>query len=268
MTTQEWLDEAYSQLERAGIPSARLDADLILSHTLLKPRIHLHAHGDDTLSPSHQEIADARLSLRLDRVPVAYIIGHKYFYGRSFEVSPSVLIPRPESETIIELVKDLPTDSLSSLVDVGTGSGCLGITLKLEIPDLEVDLLDYSESALSVASKNAKRLSADVNLLKSDLLADYSKSADIIVANLPYVDTSWQRSPETDHEPALALFAADRGLELIYTLIDQAASKQKTSSYLVLEADPVQHDDIVTKAADSGFELIKKQDYIVVLSKI
>ena len=99
-----WLRTAAASLKQAGIDSARLDAELILAHTLQKSRTYLHAHGDEILSPRQAEIADARLHLRVERTPLAYIIGHKEFYGHQFKVTPSTLIPRPESEVMLELL--------------------------------------------------------------------------------------------------------------------------------------------------------------------
>ena len=131
MIINDWLRTSVDLLNTKGIPSARLDAELLLSHTLRKNRTWLHAHGDEALDVRAQEIANARLDLRLDRVPIAYIIGHKEFYGRRFAVTTSTLIPRPESEAMIELLQTIPMKPRSKLVDVGTGSGCLGITAKL-----------------------------------------------------------------------------------------------------------------------------------------
>ena len=105
-TVKDWIDDATRQLQHASIPSARLDAELLLAHTIRKPRTWLHAHTDDTLESRQVEIAQARLDLRLDRVPVAYIIGHKEFYGHTFKVTTATLIPRPESEILLELLEE------------------------------------------------------------------------------------------------------------------------------------------------------------------
>ncbi|UTX51087.1 peptide chain release factor N(5)-glutamine methyltransferase [Candidatus Saccharibacteria bacterium TM7i] len=275
MTVQEWIHRATETLKGAGIASARLDAELLLAHTLRKPRTWLHAHGDDILSDRHYEIVEARLDLRLDRVPIAYIIGHKEFYGRRFKVTTATLIPRPESEDLISLLEValpsntslLPTAPLR-LVDVGTGSGILGITAKLEHPELEVTLLDISRHALQVAEDNARALDADVTCIQSDLLGQYPYIADIIIANLPYVDAEWERSPETNHEPATALFAADNGKALIYILIEQTASVLKPGGYIILEADPVQHDDITRRAAKYRLVEAGRDGYGLLLQKL
>ncbi|HRQ86592.1 MAG TPA: peptide chain release factor N(5)-glutamine methyltransferase [Candidatus Saccharibacteria bacterium] len=272
MTTAGWIAHATKQLISAGITSAQLDSELILAHTLRKNRTYLHAHPDEKLGERHQQIADARLSLRLDRVPVAYIVGHKEFYGRRFRVTPATLIPRPESEVLIDLlhegIKFLAKDSPHRLADVGTGSGCLGITAKLEYPDLLVTLLDKDRHALAVASSNAKEHKADVLALESDLLTSYPYTASIIVANLPYVDKSWERSPETEFEPAGALFADQRGLALIFRLIEQAPKRLISGGLLILEADPKQHQNIIQSAQKHGLLLQKQEDYGLMFTKI
>jgi len=275
LTVNDWLAEATHQLVFNTLPSARLDAELLLAHTLRQPRTWLHGHGDEPLESRMIEIANARLDLRLDRVPVAYIIGHKEFYGRRFKVTTATLIPRPESEALIELLNGaLPkNESLLNerplrLVDVGTGSGILGITTKLEHPELDVTLADVSRHALKIASANALTLHAEVTALQSNLLAEYPFVADVIVANLPYVDPEWERSPETDHEPAIALFAEKNGLALIFELLTQTKAKLVNGGKLILEADPVQHPDIIKEAIKNGLVLIETNEYALLLEKL
>lgn len=270
-----WLQSATHQLKKALIPSARLDAEIILAHSIRKPRTWLHGHAEDTLDERQVEIANARLDLRLDRVPVAYIIGHKEFYGHSFKVTTATLIPRPESETLIELLAEavprnerLIAERPLRLVDVGTGSGNLGITAKLTHPELDVTLIDTSRHALNVAEENAENLHADVEVIQSNLLTSYPFIADIIIANLPYVDPEWERSPETEHEPATALFAANNGLALIYELLIQTKEKLALGGKLILEADPEQHKAIIKEAAIYGFVLQEQRDYGLLLDKI
>jgi release factor glutamine methyltransferase len=271
---KSWLQRAARELRSAGISSAKLDAEIILAHTLRRPRTYLHAHDDELLTSRQLEIADARLRLRLDRTPVAYIIGHKEFYGRKFRVTPATLIPRPESEIIIELLKEILPTNLpllreipKRLVDVGTGTGCLGITAKLEFPELDVALLDISRHALNIAELNAKKLQAEVTIERSDLLSQYPLQADVIIANLPYVDPEWERSPETNFEPARALFADNQGLHLIFKLIEQATASLTDHGTLLLEADPRQHDMIIGHAKSHGFSLTEVRDFIIYLQK-
>lgn len=266
-----WINDATRQLLDAGIASARLDAELILSHTVRKGRTYLHAHGDELLDPRQHDIADARLLLRLDRTPLAYIIGHKEFYGRRFTVTPATLIPRPESETMITLLKEiigqpklpLPLKK-QHLVDIGTGSGCIGITAKLEFPELEVTLVDISQHALTVAEENARRLQADVTLLRSNLLQAYPFAADYILANLPYVGADWDVSPETRHEPREALYANNNGLALINRLIDDAPGRLGKGGHIFIEADPRQHAAIKKRASENNLALSAERDFILV----
>ena len=275
MTISAWINETVDTFNTANIPTPRLDAEVLLAHYLKKSRTWLHTHADDQLS-QHQikqltNLVDKRSQSRL---PLAYITGEKEFYGRSFIVTPDVLIPRPETEEVIEQIKQLSSYKHNwKILDVGTGSGAIGLTLKLELPTTDVTLSDLSQSALEVARQNAKQLLAQVNITDSDLLSvwqDDSSSGtfNIIAANLPYVDRLWETSPETDSEPALALYANDHGLELIKKLISQSPSVLDDPAYLVLEADPVQHSEIISYASKYGFRLIKNIEYVVVLQQV
>ncbi len=272
---KDWTEQATSELKAAGIPSARLDAELILAHTIRQNRSYLHAHPEDLLDERQIEIASARIALRLDHVPVAYIIGHKEFYGHRFRVTTATLIPRPESEVLIELLDQaIPKNSTLlneeplRMVDVGTGSGALGISAKLTHPELQVTLSDISRHALNVAEQNAKDLKVDVSILRSDLLENYPFIADIIIANLPYVDPAWERSPETDHEPAEALFATNNGKALIFDLLAQTKEKLATGGYIILEADPEQHKDIIAHAKSFGLLVQDQKDYGLLFQKL
>lgn len=275
LTIEVWIDNAAKQLVAAGIASGRLDAEVMLAHTLRKSRTYLHAHGDQPLLHRERDILAARLQLRLDRTPLAYIIGHKEFYRRQFRVTPATLVPRPESEMIITLLKELYPKNVSlfpdkqpvTLADIGTGSGCLGITAKLEIPDLDVTLIDISKHALNVAEVNAAKLNAQVKVVQSDLLRDYPMAFHYLIANLPYVDEAWARSPETKHEPPLALFAKDHGLGLIKALIDQTTSLLLGSGILILEADPRQHPAIITYARHHGLRTLATRDFVLAFTK-
>ena len=267
MIISEWLKTATKSLKNIGISSARLDAELILANTLRKNRTYLHAHLDEEIDPRRFDIANARLDLRLDRVPIAYILGYKEFYGRRFTVSPSVLIPRPESEDLISLFLELTASEIAEkvLIDVGTGSGCLGITAKLERSNLSVILSDISKPALNIAEKNANALNADVHIQQQSLLNGQLKPVDYIFANLPYVDKNWDVSPELQYEPKIALFAEDEGLKLILQLILQAPRCLTSEGLLFIEADPQQHNRIIDEAVKNGFVKERVLNYILVL---
>lgn len=266
-TISFWLKNAAKSLKDAGIPSARLDAELILANTLRKNRTYLHAHLDEEIDPRRVDIANARLDLRLDRVPMAYILGYKEFYGRKFTVSPAVLVPRPESEDMISLFLDATAGEIEQkvLIDVGTGSGCLGITAALERTNISVILSDISKDALRIAEKNADDHHARVKIQQQSLLNGQLEPVDYIFANLPYVDKDWEVSPELQYEPKIALFTEDGGLKLILELIRQAPRCLAPNGQLFIEADPIQHERIIQAAAKQNFKLVTIQRYIIVL---
>ena len=272
-TVNAWLKNAISELNNSNIKSASLDAELILASTLRKDRTYLHAHDSEAIPPRFLQIADARVALRKDHVPLAYILGSKDFYGRQFKVTPAVLVPRPESEQFIETLKDLMPkneslfDSQITLVDVGTGSGVLGITAKLEFPEINVTLLDIDRHALSIAKENATRLEADVRQDTSNLLGSYYGKADFILANLPYVDKDWN-SPyllELGHEPEIALYANDDGLQFIKRIIIEAKHKLNKGGFLLIESDIRQQADIRRFARDNGYEVERTDGLITTL---
>lgn len=266
-TISFWLKNAAKSLKDAGIASARLDAELILANTLRKNRTYLHAHLDEEIDPRRVDIANARLDLRLDRVPMAYILGYKEFYGRKFTVSPAVLVPRPESEDMISLFLDATAGEIEQkvLIDVGTGSGCLGVTAALERTNISVILSDISKDALRIAEKNADEYHARVKIQQQSLLNGQLEPVDYIFANLPYVDKDWEVSPELQYEPKIALFTEDGGLKLILELIQQAPRCLTPNGQLFIEADPTQHERIIQAADRQNFKLATIQRYIIVL---
>ena len=266
-TISFWLKNAAKSMKDAGIPSARLDAELILANTLRKNRTYLHAYLDEEIDPRRVDIANARLDLRLDHVPMAYILGYKEFYGRKFTVSPAVLVPRPESEDMISLFLDATAGEIERkvLIDVGTGSGCLGITSALERTNISVILSDISKDALRIAEKNADEHHARVKIQQQSLLNGQLEPVDYIFANLPYVDKDWEVSPELQYEPKIALFTEDGGLKLILELIQQAPRCLTPNGQLFIEADPIQHERIIQAAAKQNFKLATIQRYIIVL---
>ena len=272
-TVNAWLKNAISELNNSNIKSASLDAELILASTLRKDRTYLHAHDNEAIPPRFLQIADARVALRKDHVPLAYILGSKDFYGRQFKVTPAVLVPRPESEQFIETLKDLMPkneslfDSQITLVDVGTGSGVLGITAKLEFPEINVTLLDIDRHALSIAKENTTRLEADDRQDTSNLLGSYYGKADFILANLPYVDKDWN-SPyllELGHEPEIALYANDDGLQFIKRIIIEAKHKLNKGGFLLIESDIRQQADIRRFARDNGYEVERTDGLVTTL---
>ena len=245
MNVSSWLEEATKSIDQ-------LDAELILAHVVAKERIFLHAHPDFELQPNQIERADQLLARRANGEPLAYITGVKDFYGRQFTVSKDVLIPRPETEALIEIAKRI---NPANILDVGTGSGCIAITLAKELPNAEIVAVDISEKALKVAQKNAEQHHAEVVFLQSDLLKNLPDTAkfNLIVANLPYVDKNWAwLGAELAFEPELALYAEDGGLQQIKNLIYQSPAHLLSDGHLILEADRSQHQKIIDFAIETG----------------
>lgn len=263
MRIDTWLKNATTLLHKKAIPSARLDSEIILAHILQCSRTYIHAHTDQNLTPQQHSIADACLKLRSEHVPIAYITGQKEFYGHTFIVTTATLVPRPESESCVSLALDVITDyslTTPTIVDVGTGSGCIGISIKKASPTADVTLIDIDKNALSVAQKNSDKQNVTVSLLTSSLLENYHQQADIIVANLPYVNPDWKYlSEDTKHEPDHALYAQNNGLSLIYQLLDTIKPALKEQSFVILESDASQHDAIIAYATKKDLVYIKTQ---------
>ena len=215
-------------------------------------------------------------------LPEAYKAGTKNFYGRDFIVSRDVLIPRPETEIIIDEVLSLagkpflpgviaPERKIPDrprIIDVGTGSGCIAISLKKELSESKIYGLDISKSALSIARKNAEKMHAEVEFLESDLLNMYNdEEPDVVIANLPYVDPDWKwlDKKALSFEPSIALFAEDSGLKLIKILLDQIINRG-WKPFVILEADPCQHLEIIKYAQNSGFEHIKTNGFVLIFN--
>ena len=253
-----------SLLKEAKTKVDTLDAELILLDILdEQDRSFLTLNEELILSPKQILKFRECIKERKEGKPLAYILGFREFYGRQFNVSRDVLIPRPESEAIIEFTKEI-FPRPKTILDVGTGSGCLGISLKLEIKDAEVFASDFSKSALKIASDNARNLGAEVKFFESDLLENVEGKFDLIVANLPYVDQNWGWTSGIEFEPESALYAEDGGLYFIKKLIRQAENRAK---YLILESDTSQQNDIIEYAKKYCFSLITKDNFISVFVK-
>jgi release factor glutamine methyltransferase len=246
MTLRQALTAAAGQLandENLRATAVR-DAELLLLHTLQISRVTLLTHPGNELSAEQHALYRTSIARRLQYEPIQYITGQQEFYDLLLEVTPAVLIPRPETEHLVEAVlARLPNDVPLQIADIGTGSGAIAIALAVHLPGAEITALDLSQEALVVAAANIRRnnLSHRVHLLQSDLLSAVSQNGqcfDAIVSNPPYVPESDRASlhPEVrDHEPAAALFAGPDGLELYRRLIPQAQAVLKPSGLLAVE---------------------------------
>jgi release factor glutamine methyltransferase len=243
----EGLADASARLGRAGCDAPRLDAELLLARALGVERARLVIDGEAELSRVALARFEALLARRLQREPVAYILGRKEFRRISLQVDRRVLIPRPESELLVEAALGLPASTTA--VDVGTGSGAVGLALKDERPDLEVLGTDINDEALAVARANARRLGLDVEFAQGDLLAGLRCQA--VLANLPYVADGEPLAPEIERfEPTEALLGGPDGLGLIRRLV---AVLPSDLSFVALEVGAGQADDVAALLAGAGF---------------
>ena len=248
VTLRDALSSAISHLTVANVPSPRLNAELLLMFTLGCDRAYLYAHPERKLSTDDQSRYDQALTEREGGVPTQYVTGHQEFWGMDFIVTPAVLIPRPETEHVIETVLERvrverapsPADSLR-ILDVGTGSGCIALALAKELPSAEIHATEISTAALEIARANAARLQleARVQFHCTDLLQGLDLGAfDFVVSNPPYVGESEDDQVQLEvrkHEPHNAVFAGVTGLEVIERLIPQAHESLKPGGWLVME---------------------------------
>ncbi len=256
-TIRDVLDWATKDFEGRGIESARLDAELLVAEALGIERIGLYLDLNRPLLDSERDAIRPLIARRREREPVAYILGRRDFYGRRFRVTPDVLIPRPDTETLIECALGcIDDEGVVRVLDVGTGSGAIAITLAAERPNAEVTATDISEGALRVAGDNAARLGvADrIRFERADLMND-GGPYDVIVSNPPYVKTSELQDldPEVrSHEPATALEGGADGLDVIRTLLARAVAATREGAHLVLEVGAGQAADVAALARDSS----------------
>lgn len=256
MTLTEWLPFASRRLQSAGVSAHKLEAQVLAAHSLLVDRTFVLTH------PEH-EVNDLALEVLLQRrengEPLAYILGYREFFSRRFRVDPNVLIPRHETETLVETALRFKPE-ICSVLDIGTGSGCIAITLKLERPNWEVWATDISSSALQVARENAETLGADICFRHSDLLSQLDgETFDLIVCNPPYIGRDEVLPREVkDFEPDSALFADDNGLSLYHILAEQAPKHLRPGGQIILEIGYQQGESV--SALFPGSKVIRDLD--------
>ena len=231
----------------AGVPSPRFNAELLLMFSIGQDRAFLYGHPELEITEQIQARYQESLSQRARGVPAQYITGHQEFWGLDLIVSPAVLIPRPETEHVIERVLEIardgrtPSRAAQKIADVGTGSGCIALALAKELPHAEIHATDISPAALEIARANAARqqLDARIEFHEADLLAGFEpNSFDIVVSNPPYVGESEEDTVQMEvrkFEPRNAVFAGPKGTEVIERLIPEAQRVLKPGGWLVME---------------------------------
>jgi release factor glutamine methyltransferase len=241
---------------------ARRDAELLLTHTLKKSRAWLLAHGGELISKELLLSYSELLERRQRGEPIQYITGEAEFYGLPFRVTPDVLIPRPETEHLVEkVIKLAGCFERPRIVDVGTGSGAIAVALAHKLPHAQITVIDISPCALAIARENAKRNGVDLHFLLGDMLAPVAgEKFEIVVSNPPYVSAADRVTLSVevrDYEPAEALFAGDDGLDVYRRLIPAAFGVLTSGGYLALEIGCGQSLKISELLAGSGFEQIE-----------
>ncbi len=239
MTIKQALSRAREILTANNIEDPPLESELLLRHSLKIGRVQLYLELDQELSPQHEKIFWDLIKRRLGHEPTAYILKHREFYGLDFYLDSDVLIPRPESELLVEKTLELAKNRpVSTIADIGTGCGAVAISLALNLPHAKIYATDISAAALRVALFNCQkhRVVNKICLLQGDMLDPLPGPVDLVVANLPYVKESevFQTSIAS-FEPALALNGGQDGLEKIRQLCSQAVNKLRPGGCLLLE---------------------------------
>lgn len=296
VTSDQWLVAAIGRLKAAEIKTARLDALILLEDQLPMNRAQILAHPEQPLKTSTVNVLNAQVVRRCTHEPLAYLRGKREFYGREFLIKPGVLVPRPESETMIAQLsvllqspsfdedmaayraqpqreQDSHLESIDTrlhapritvpvrLVDVGCGSGILGITAKLEHPDLSVTLLDDDARALQVSHLNVVNHSVEVLCTKADLLSDPTSDYDIALCNLPYVPENHPINSEAQHEPQHAIYSGKDGLSAYRQFFANLQYIQRMPLYIITEAFPSQHTALARIAQQAGYTCQLGDDY-------
>lgn len=254
-TVLQILKRATQTLSAAGCDTPRLDAEVLLTHVLGQNRAWLYAHPEHMPSPPQLTAYQSLLSRRAEREPVAYVIGHKEFFDLEFIVTPEVLIPRPETEQLVERALQWATDSSGALniADVGTGSGAIAVTLAVHLPEAHVIAIDTSPATLTVAQRNAARhgVTDHLQCVQGNLLSPLAKSLHLIVANPPYLSQAelTMAPPEVAHwEPRAALDGGPDGLAIIRQLLEMASDRLRAGGALLVEIGARQGARVLTLA--------------------
>ena len=267
---REAVQQTHRTLEACHIPDARLEAEVMLMNVMRFQRHDLFSQQETEVTPQQEQVLKQILERRLKREPLAYILQYKEFYGINLLVNPNVLIPRPETECMVEhalfmALMGMETPELV-IADVGTGTGAIAINLALHLPAARIFAVDNADDVLDVAAYNirAHNVADRVSLGKGDLMEPVPESVDLVLANLPYIPTERlpNLQPEIRWEPQQALDGGPEGLDLIERLLQQAPSKLKDHGIVLLELDPEQVPAVESMAREifPGAELSVEKD--------
>ena len=266
MTVLEVLQATTTYLKRHNIENPRLNAEHLLAHVLGRKRIELYLEFERELTEADLGPLRELVKRRGEGEPLQHLLGTVEFCGHVFLCDKRAMVPRPETEELVEFLKSEIRNSKSEILDIGTGSGVIALSLAAKFPDAEVLAVDISDDALALAQENAARLNlADrVRFLKSNLLENVEGTFDLIVANLPYISTQDRHtlSREVLHDPAVAVFAGERGDELIRELIAEGPSRLRRGGMLALEIGIGQSEALFSTLAEKNYrDICSKTDY-------
>lgn len=270
MSVNDWLITSTKELQEAGIATARLDCLVLLEDALGVDRASILANLDAKLPQKTEVDLNTKIVQRVRHIPLAYIRGKVEFYGREFVINKHVLVPRPETEMMIDelkaaLQKGAPHTECV-IVDVGTGSGAIAVTAKLEFPKAHVIATDIDPKVLKIARQNAKKHDVDIEFTQGDLLAPLpaAKPPTVILANLPYVPDRYSINQAAEHEPKHAIFGGKDGLNLYRRFWEQIARLCRKPFLVLTESLPMQHNGMLDLARQANFELRSSQNFIQV----
>jgi len=267
MTVLEVLQATTVYFNKRNIENPRLNAEHLLAHVLGQKRIELYLEFERELTETELEPLRDLVKRRSEGEPLQHLLGTVEFCGLTFLCDKRALVPRPETEQLVQLIADFGFRIADlRVVDVGTGSGVIALSLAAKFPKAQLTAVDVSDDALTLARENAARLnlSARVQFLKSRLLQNVEGAFDLIVANLPYIATQdWHSlSREVLHDPEVALFAGERGDELVRELIDQAPSRLRPGGMLALEIGLKQSEGLLSALAEKNYrDICSVNDY-------
>lgn len=262
MTIEKWLKQATNSLKMVGIGSARLDALILLEDETDRDRAWILAHPEQLISTESVRKLNKKVAQRANHEPLAYIRGFTEFYGRKFKVNKRVLEPRPESEAMIDLIKDLRLPKSSAIADIGTGCGAIGIVVALELHNHNVDLYDIDASCLAVARHNCALHELHLHCHKRDLLNRPARPYDVLLANLPYVPEKWKINEAAAMEPRIAIFGGKDGLDLYRRMFEQINILPWKPKYVFTESLPPQHQKLAQIAKQADYKQLKSQGFI------
>jgi release factor glutamine methyltransferase len=266
MTVLEVLQATTEYLKKHNVENPRLNAEHLMAHALGRKRIELYLDFDRQLTETELGPLRELVKRRSEGEPLQHLLGTVEFCGLNFLCDKRALVPRPETEQLVELVESKIVNRELRIVDVGTGSGVIALSLAAKFPEAKILAVDVSNDALALAQENASRLNLTgrVRFLKSRLLENVEGALDLIVANLPYVSTQDRHtlSREVLSDPEIALFAGAQGVELVHELIADAPSRLRPGGMLALEIGLGQSEELLSALAEKNYrDICSKNDY-------